>query len=156
MNKKINALLKEIARVKRELMLVQAGAAEKIEAIRAEAGAVAGPLQSDLAILEDQLETLVTSQKTALLGDSKSRKYGLGTVGFRVSKSIELAGKRTIGSVLNSLKKGGHTHCIKTVESLNKSLMKDWTDAELARVGLKRASKDTFWYKLSEDAGYDG
>lgn len=150
MTGKLNTLLKEIARVKRELMLVQAGAAEKIEAIRAEAGAVAGPLQSDLAILEDQLETLVTSQKDALLGDSKSRKYGLGTVGFRVSKSIELAGKRTIESVLNSLKKGGHTQCIKTVETLNRGAMAGWTDAELAKVGLKRVKKDTFWYNLTE------
>ncbi|MBB6672998.1 host-nuclease inhibitor Gam family protein [Cohnella nanjingensis] len=76
--------------------------------------------------------------------ESKTKSLTFGEVGFRRATSISY---RNVKAVLEALKLHKMTDCIKVTEAIEKDQLSKYDDAALARIGVKRTSKDKFFLK---------
>ena len=84
--------------------------------------------------------------KEELFKDKKTIELTFGQFGFRQSTSISVK-KNT----LDLLKEHGFREAIKVKESVNKDILRDWSDERLALVNAKRVVKDSFWVEVKEN-----
>ncbi|MFA7174862.1 MAG: host-nuclease inhibitor Gam family protein [Kiritimatiellia bacterium] len=145
-----NTALAEIAEMKRTVKATESSMNDEIDRLKAEAEASVAPLLSKMGNLENGLLAFAEFNKDELFVDKRSKELDFGSLGYRRSKEIKPAAKKTLAMVLGKIKSLGFAEAIRTKESVNKDELAQWTDEKLALVDARRVEKDTFWYEVAE------
>uniref|UniRef100_UPI003D08A498 host-nuclease inhibitor Gam family protein n=1 Tax=Caloranaerobacter sp. DY30410 TaxID=3238305 RepID=UPI003D08A498 len=80
--------------------------------------------------------------------NGKTKVLNFGRTGFRKSTKIVL---RKVENVIKNLKALNMLDCIKVKESVNKEVLKKYSDEEIARVGAIKKVEDVFWYEVDRE-----
>lgn len=142
----VDNALKEISENTNEIEIIETELTEKLTNAQDKAAKLASPLKEKMKFLEDRIKDFVEKNKNDL--DGKSKQLNFGQVGFRKSVKTELTGK--LEDIINSLRKHKMNDCIEIKESVNKNIMKKYTDYELEKVGVKRVAEENFFIKLTK------
>ncbi len=140
----VDKALKEITECTNEIEVIETGLSVKINDAQDKATQLATPLKEKIALLEKQIQEFTERHKNDL--DGKSKKLNFGLVGFRQSARTELVGK--VEEVISALKKFKMTDCIELKETVNKNILKKYSDQELEKVGAKRITEENFFFKI--------
>lgn len=150
--KQAEAAMLELAHLGRRIKAVEIDAQENIDQIKANAVEEMEPLKADKKRLEDALCTFATLNKDQLFSDRKSRETPYGVYGWRKATKLLTIAKMTLNDVLERLRELNITEAIKTKESVDKTAMREWPEARLQSVGMRRVSKDEFFIEPNEDS----
>lgn len=150
--KQAEAALQEIAGIERRIASHEAHMNEVIDNAKANAKALCDPLVERRKALATGLATFATLNKADLFAKRKSITLGFGTIGFRKVTRLKALAKVTMARVLERLHECGFKDAIRTKESVDKEVMRDWPDERLETVGMQRVSSDDFYYELDQEA----
>jgi phage host-nuclease inhibitor protein Gam len=145
-----NTAMALIAELKRKITAIGDSMNEDIDRIKLEAKALAAPLHTRLAEIENGLLAYAEYNKDDLFKSKRSVDIECGSLGYRRSKEVKPKPKMTWASVLETIKQMGFKKAIRTKESVNKEELHDWPDDRLDVIGARRVKKDTFWYEINE------
>lgn len=112
----VDARLKAIGEVDRELGLLEAAQQEQIDALKASTKAAAEPLQAKKAGLELAIQQYAEANRGEFV-KAKSKELTFGTVSFRLSTRVVI---KNLGNTLQALKDFGLTACIRIKEECDK------------------------------------
>ncbi len=146
----VNIALGRIAMLKREIDLINMGAAEEVDAIKARAAAESEPLKQRIAGMELSIGRFAEAGKEELFAKKKSLQLTFGVIGFRASSRLKTKTKWTFERVLASLKERGMTEFIRIKEEVDKEKLKGLAPEALAEVGCAVKTEDIFYYELPE------
>ena len=147
--KAVDAVLAEIAGIKRGLDRIDLDLAEGIDDLRARAAAEAEPLKQRLSALENGLLAFAEYNRPELFRTKKSVDLVFGSIGFRKSTRISL--KRT---TLEKLMELGFDEAVRVKRSVDREVLLTWPDERLELVEARRVVQDKFWYETRvEDVG---
>ena len=114
-------------------------------------------LDEDMKAHLEAAETYATAYRGQLLpGAVKSSETTLAKWGFRIGQPVLklLNRKHTWATVLDALKKLGHAEYVRTKEEPDKeALRRDFTEATLAKVGLRCDQAESFWVEAKVESG---
>lgn len=147
--------LRQIHEAKNTLAELDADQNRRIDAVKDEYKRIAQPLKNRIAQAEADLMLFTDAHRAELEG--KSRRLTFGSVGYRVSSKINLAGSK-LADAIARLKSMGLTQCIKTTETLDKEMLRKQHADVIMEVGASISTKDEFYYdidhaELTETAG---
>lgn len=146
-----DATLAEIAAQRRQITLIDLGAAEEIERIKLSAAAEAEPARQRIAALEQALLRYADYHKPDLFAKKKSLELTFGVIGYRASTKLKTLSKWTWERVLETLKTTeGGARCIRIKEEVDKEALKALSPEKLAEVGVRAVPEDAFFYELDE------
>lgn len=145
-----NTVLAEIGALKRQIEQINAGLADDVDRLKADAEAKTAPLAARMSCLENGLLAFAEYNKDELFAGRRSRELTFGTLGYRRSSEIAAQPKHTMAMVLGKLEELGFEEAIRINKSVNKDTMRTWPDERLELVGARRVEKDSFWYELKE------
>lgn len=143
----VDDALRSIGMLDREIALIESGANEQIDRIKADTKAAAGPLLEKKAGLELAVKEFCEANR----GDFaklKNRALTFGTVGFRTSTKVLI---KRIADTLQALKDLGLQHCIRTKEEPDKEAMKALSTETLAEVGASLKTENVFGYEINQE-----
>lgn len=135
--------LKEIGELQIEINDITNRMNAQISDIKADADLRCKPLLDRIARLEADLKEFAEAHRTDIPG--KTKKLTFGSLGFRASTKIII---RNVKATLAALAARGMTDCIKVKESIDKTKLEAYSDADLAAVGAMRKQQDCFWYEV--------
>ncbi len=146
------AALAEIGGLSRELQVLEAEMNARIDGIKAEGTAQAGPLQGRIKALELGLASFAELKREELFSQKRTVDLVFGWFGFRKSTELQTFPKTTWAMVLGRLKETGKkaASAIRVKESVNREELHTWSDAELSEIGVQRVSSDRFWYEIAD------
>ena len=150
-----DATLAEIAAQRRQIALVELGAAEQIEQIKLTAATECEPARQRIAALEQALMRYADYRKPDLFTKKKSVDLTFGAIGYRASTKLKTASKWTWERVLGALRDGGRRDCIRTKEEVDKEALKALSPEQLAQYGVKAVPEDAFYYELKDDVSME-
>jgi phage host-nuclease inhibitor protein Gam len=142
----VNLNMKEIGECQMEIERIEADMNAKISDIKLEAEMEAKPHKERIKKLEIQIKEFVEMNKSEL--DGKSKVLNFGKTGFRKSTKIVTRG---VAKIIKNLKAFGMNDCIKIKESINKEVLKKYSDEEIAKVGATKKVQDVFWYEVDKE-----
>ena len=145
-----DATLARIAAHKRQIALVELGAAEGIEAVKLRAAEESEPARQEIAVLEQSLIRWADYNKPDLFARKKSLELTFGVIGFRASTKLKTLSKWTWERVLGALKDAGLATCVRIKEEVDKDALKGLAPEKLAEVGVKAVQEDAFYYELDD------
>lgn len=144
--------LAEIAQHERDLARIEATLNKAIDRAKADAEKLAEPIRARLAALDNGLHAFGEHHKPEVCqGKRRSVELAFGTLGFRQSTEVKPMPKLTWGRVLELLKQKNFDQAIRRKEEPDKDVLHTYTDEELAEVGVRRVSKDAFWYEIKAE-----
>lgn len=153
-----DAALVELAKLDREMAMIEICLNEDIEAARQRAEELAAPLREQRALLEAALTTFATSGKQTLFKKAKSLKLMHGVFGFRASDELKPLPKVTWKEVVGRLKLMGTRltelklpACIRIKEETDKEALRQLPEDLREEAGVRIVAKDTFYYELREE-----
>lgn len=138
--------IKEIAECQIAIEQIEADMNQKISDIKLSAEMDAKPYKETIKVLERQIKDFVEANRSELNG--KTKVLNFGRTGFRKSTKIVL---RKVENVIKNLKALNMLDCIKVKESVNKEVLKKYSDEEIARVGAIKKVEDVFWYEVDRE-----
>lgn len=141
----VDASLREIGRLDRDLAMIEAAANEAIDRVKAETKESAAPLHDKKTSLELAIKEYCEANRVEF-AKIKSKELTFGSVGFRLSTRILI---KRVAETLQALKDLSLTHCIRIKEEPDKEAMKALTDETLAEVGAGRKTENVFGYELN-------
>ena len=141
-----------LARLSRKMKAIELDAKENIDVIKENAVAEMEPLKATRKELENAICAYATTNKDQLFNGRKSLETPYGLFGWRKATKLLTVAKMNLVDVLERLRELDITDAIKTKESVDKTAMRDWTDAKLQSVGMRRVSKDEFFIEPNEEA----
>jgi len=141
----VDACLKAIGEVDRELGLLEAAQQEQIDALKCKAAAE--PLQAKKAGLELAIQQYAEANRAEFI-KAKTRELTFGTVGFRLSTRVVI---KNLGNTLQALKDFGLTGCIRIKEECDKEAMKNLPLEQLHAVGAALKQEDAFGYEIKRE-----
>lgn len=144
----VDRCLAEIARIDRELGLLEAAQAEQIDAIKASTKAAAEPLANKKLGLELAIKDYAEANRAEFV-KVKSKELTFGSVGFRLSSRVVI---KRVADTLQALKDLGLTGCIRTKEECDKDAMKNLPLETLHAVGAALKQEDAFGYEIKREA----
>lgn len=144
----VDQCLAEIAAIDRDLSIIEADQAERIDAIKASAKASAEPLQTKKTALELLMKAYCEANR-AEFADRKNRELTFGVVGFRMSSSVVI---KNVGNTVQALKDLGRADCLLVKESPNKEAMRSLPLDTLHAAGASLRTVDAFGYDIKRDA----
>jgi phage host-nuclease inhibitor protein Gam len=144
--KEADSVLKRLSELNNTLKKLEAETDDMINEIKKTAKENAEPIIKEMEELEHSLAIYSEYNKEELFKDKKTIELTFGQFGFRQSTSISVK-KNT----LDLLKEHGFREAIKVKESVNKDILRDWSDERLALVNAKRVVKDSFWVEVKEN-----
>ncbi len=150
-NKAANAVLGEIAELKRKIAAHESAMNDDIDRVKAETEEKVAPLAVRLAAMENGLMLYAENNYDTLFESGKTKNYDFGRLGYRLSSEIKAMPKKTLAQVLGKVKELGFNEAIRIKESLNKDEMHKWPTERLELVGARRVEKNTFWYEIKEE-----
>jgi len=139
-------VLHQIADLRATIRQAEAEADIAVNAVKDKLKATCTPMIDEINALEKSLSVYSEYNKEELFKDKKTIELTFGLFGFRQSTSIS-AKKETV----DLLKEHGFTEAIRTKATVNKDVMKEWSDERLALVHARRTSKDQFWVETKEN-----
>lgn len=145
-----NETLREIAELQRILAVAEAALNGKIDGWKAAARDKAVPLQAKLAELEKAVQVYAEYNRQEIFTERKSVVLSFGSFGFRSSTALKTMSKWTWEKVLTTLKSLGGKGAVRIKEEVNRETLSAWEDDELAAVGVRRETKETFWIEIAE------
>lgn len=151
-----DATLARIAAHRRQIALVELGAAEEIEAVKLRAAEECEPARQQVAALEQGLIRWADYNKPDLFTRKKSLELTFGVVGYRASTKLKTLSKWTWERVISALKTAGLTECIRVKEEADKDVLKGLAPDRLAAVGVRAVQEDTFFYELDDQHSVGG
>ncbi|MDR3561881.1 MAG: host-nuclease inhibitor Gam family protein [Negativicutes bacterium] len=137
-----NENLREIGTIDLEIQTIEAEMNRKIVEAKQVAETEAKVFQDRRARLEFEIKDFAEAHKAELDGKSKSMNFG--EVGFRKSTSVIIS---KVKNCLAALKNKSMFDCIKTKETVNKEILRTYSDEILEAVGARRKKGDVFWLK---------
>ncbi|WP_418647242.1 host-nuclease inhibitor Gam family protein [Thauera butanivorans] len=143
----VDACLKAIGEVDRELGLLEAAQQEQIDAIKASTKAAAEPLQNKKAGLELAIQQYAEANRGEFV-KTKTKELTFGSVGFRLSSKVVI---KNLGNTLQALKDFGLTSCIRIKEECDKEAMKNLPLETLHAVGANLKQEDAFGYEIKRE-----
>lgn len=138
--------LARIAEINRNLATIDAALNAKLDECKTNAAALAAGLQDELAQLTNGLEAFGESNRADLFPKQKTLELPHGFMGFRLSSSISIS-KKTM-ELLQAARK---TVAIIVKKSVDKDVLKTWSDADLAEFKAKRVTEDKFWFEVKDE-----
>ena len=145
-----DAVLAQIAALRRNIALVEAHMNESIDAIKAQAAAEAEPYKREVAALEQSLMRFADYHKDELFARRKSLELTFGAFGFRASSKIKLLSKMTWERVLQALRDTGMEQCIRVKQEPDKEALKALSPEHLKGLGCKVVQEDSFFYEIAD------
>lgn len=143
----VDACLREIGQVDRELALLEAAQNEEIDAIKGRTKTTAQPLQDKKAGLELAVKEFCEANRGEF-AKVKTKTLTFGSVGFRLTTRIMI---KRVAETLQALKDLSLQHCIRTKEEPDKEAMKALPDETLAEVGAARKTDNVFGYEINQE-----
>lgn len=143
----VDACLKAIGEVDRELAILEAAQQESIDQIKAATKLAAEPLQNKKAGLELAIQQYAEANRAEFV-KTKSRELTFGSVGFRLSTRVAI---KNVGNTLQALKDFGLTACIRIKEECDKEAMKNLPLETLHAVGAALKQEDAFGYEIKRE-----
>lgn len=143
--KQAEAAMVELAALRRDMGRVRLDAEEAIEEVKQNARKKVEPILTRTRELENALCTYATLNKVELFSKRKSIDTPFGTYGFRKSTKLQTMPKIKLADVLERLRELDIMAAVKVKRSVDKDALKDWTDARLESVGMRRVITDEFY-----------
>jgi len=147
-----NAVLGEIAALKRTCAAIEDSLNENVDRLQAQAEAAAAGPKSRLAQLELGLAAFAVHNKEELFSESRSCELTFGEIGFRRSSEIKPQSKSTWAMVLGKIKELGFVAALRIKEEVDREELRRWPAERLELVSAQRVEKDVFWYEITEAA----
>jgi len=138
--------LARIAELQRKCANIDANLNRKMDVDKAAAAAEAAPYQDEILQLTNGLEAFGESNRADLFPKQKTLELTHGFMGFRISSSISIS-KKTL-ELLQAAKKLTAIIVRKTVD---KNVLKTWSDSDLAEFKAKRVTVDEFWFTVKDE-----
>ncbi|EGJ49021.1 host-nuclease inhibitor Gam family protein [Desulfocurvibacter africanus] len=145
-----NAVLAEIAAVRRTLAGIEAELNTRIDQAKKLSEAAAAKHLERLQALESGLLAFAEYNKDELFQDRRTRELDFGALGYRKSSEIKPITKSTWEMVLGNLRDMGFSEAVRSKEEVDKDVLRTWPDGRLEIVGARRVEKDTFWFEVKE------
>ncbi len=145
-----NNALADIAALKRQVEGVNADMNAAIDRAKADAEVKAAPLQVQMNALENGLLAYAEINKDELFDKKRSVDLDFGSIGYRRSREVKPLPKHTLAMVLDKIKTLNMTEAIRTRESVDKDVLRNWPEERLATVSARIVEKDTFWLEPDE------
>ncbi|MEO5376238.1 MAG: host-nuclease inhibitor Gam family protein [Magnetococcus sp. DMHC-6] len=146
-----NAILGEIAGLKRKISAIEADMNTSIERIKTAAEAFASPRRIRLEALANGLAAFAEYHKTEMFTHRRSIPLNFGVIGFRRANEIKPKPSIKWLDVLQKLKELGLFSAIRQREEINKDALRHWSEEQLDQIGAQRLEKDQFWYEIKEE-----
>ncbi len=97
------------------------------------------------------IQAYVTENKEVLIkGEKRSMELPLITIGFRKSNEVSIPNSK-MASILDALRLQGRYECIDKKETVKKSALASWGNEALAKIGVSRKEKDTFYIEIKTE-----
>ncbi len=141
----VDAALHIVADAENELAKIEAQMNQTICEAKEQADAAAAAPRGEIKKQEALIREYVTEHKAELSG--KSRQLTFGAVGFRLSTKLKLP--KALDGVIAALKRNCMQDCIVAKETVNKDILKTYTEDEILSVGGTLVKEDTFWYETA-------
>lgn len=146
----IDTALKDIAEAELDLLDIEGEMNKQIQGIKLTAAQEAKPIQDRIASIGKDIKTFVEENRGEL--DGKTKTLNFGKTGFRLSTKVVLPkAKDKLEAIIKSLKARKMLDCIATTETINKDVLKKYTEDEILRVGASLKKEDTFWYETDRE-----
>lgn len=145
-------ILKRIGDLQTGIACIEANAKNAIDDIKTELQAATGKPLADIKLHIESLQAFCANHP----GDfdkARSRKLQFGTVGWRLSKSIQIA-KNTMQRLVELFGKKADDFLLVKKE-VSKDAIADLEDETLREIGAKRISKDVFYAEPDVPAAVD-
>jgi phage host-nuclease inhibitor protein Gam len=143
----VDEALREIGMLDRDLGLLESGANEQIDRIKADTKAAAAPLHDRKAALELAIKEFTEANRGEFT-KVKTKILTFGSVGFRISTRVMI---KRVADTLQALKDLGLTGCIRTKEEPDKEAMKNLSSETLAEVGASLKTDNVFGYEINQE-----
>ncbi|AMK09622.1 host-nuclease inhibitor Gam family protein [Pseudodesulfovibrio indicus] len=140
-----------LARLTRKIKAIELDAQENIDTIKTNAVNEMEPLKATIKELGDAVCTYATLNKDQLFKGRKSLETPYGVFGWRKATKLLTIAKMNLSDVLERLRELNIMEAIKTKESVDKTVMRDWTDAKLQSVGMRRVVSDEFFLEPNDE-----
>lgn len=147
----VNEALKSIGRAERAIAAIEADMNGRISEAKAAAKAQTKEHEDSKKLQEMRIQQYVSAHKSELKG--KSCKLAHGTVGFRLSTKLVLP--KEIKPIIEALKKNGMMDCLNQTVTVNKDILKTYSEEQIIEVGGSLKKEDTFWYEVDRDSVQD-
>lgn len=138
--------LARIAEINRQLGNIDANLNRKFDVAKAAATEEAAPLQDERQQLTNGLEAFGESNRADLFPKQKTLELPHGFMGFRISSSISISKK-----TLELLQAARKTVAIIVKRTVDKDVLKTWSDSDLAEFKAKRVTEDKFWFEVKDE-----
>lgn len=146
----VDAALKEIAEKEILIEEIEGEMNKQINGIKISSGLEAKPHQDRISKLGNDVKEFVTEHKEEIEGKTKTLNFG--KTGFRLSTSVSIPrAKEKVEAIIKSLKIRKMTDCINVVESVNKEVLKKYSEEEIIKIGGKLKKEDVFWYETARE-----
>lgn len=144
----VDRCLKEIGECEITIKCLEADAQRRINDVRTEADKLGQPLQKTINQLKEQIQSFAEDRKSELSG--KTKKLTFGRIGYRQTGSIIIPAKK-MKQVIHNLRRFGMKDCINTKETINKEILKRYSDADIVQIGASKKIEDKFWCKAIQE-----
>ena len=146
----VDAVLREIAEKEILIEEIEGEMNKQINGIKISSGLEAKPHQDRIAKLGQDIKEFVTEHKEEI--DGKTKQLNFGSTGFRLSTSAVIPrAKEKVEAIIKSLKIRKMTDCINVVETVNKDVLKKYSEDEIIKIGAKLKKEDVFWYETARE-----
>lgn len=135
--------LQRIGQLQLKLEVLTAEAEVEIDQLRVELKSESEPYLAAIDANEEALKEWAKGDMKSW--PAKSLELNFGSLGFRKGKAaIKL--KLALENVVARLKACGLTHCVRTIEEVDKEQLANYGDEVLAKIGCARTKpKESFW-----------
>jgi len=140
----VDATLREIGEVGRDIGLLESAQNEEIDRVKKETKEAAAPLMDRKSALELSLKEFCEANRGEF-AKAKTRVLTFGSVGFRLSTKVMI---KRVADTLQALKDLNLRSCIRIKEELDKEAMKNLSTETLAEVGASLKTENAFGYEI--------
>lgn len=141
----VGILLKEMADCQVYVNRLEAKMNGEISDIKERYGKMSGESLEKIDSIRENILLFVAEHKKEFT-DTKSREFTFGRVGLR--KSTEII-TRNVKAIMEALKAHGMQDCINVKESINKDVLKNYTDEKIESVGAKRRESERAYLEIN-------
>ena len=143
--------LAEIARLSREIDVIQGAMNEDIDRAKAFARKSAEPLQARIKTLGESLGAYATYHKSELFKNTRTVHANHGSYGFRKASSLKPAVRLKWADVLQKVIDSGREGLLRIKREVNKEALRELPESQMEELGVRLVSKDEFWFEVEQD-----
>jgi len=145
----VDGALHEVAQIDSRMERIEARYSERIQDLQEKLARETEEMLKRRARLTKDMEEFAKAHKDEL-GAKRHMKLNHGLVGFRWTPPSIKLNKKKKDEVLEMLRRSRMGQYIQAKYDIKKKELLNLSDEQLAKVGLKRHSKDEFWFELNQ------